>query len=73
VKKQRQILSNLIPQIKPGGYLLYLTCSVFDLENDAQVKWICEQQGLDLIAAKVFNGYAELADSMFGALLRRSG
>jgi 16S rRNA (cytosine967-C5)-methyltransferase len=73
VKKQRQILSNLIPQIKPGGYLLYLTCSVFDLENDAQVKWICEQQGLDLIAAKVFNGYAERADSMFGALLRRSG
>ena len=34
---QRAILTNLFACLKPGGELLYVTCSVFRAENDATV------------------------------------
>ncbi len=30
---QKQIVENIIPYLKPGGHLLYITCSVFKKEN----------------------------------------
>ncbi|MBX2849208.1 MAG: 16S rRNA (cytosine(967)-C(5))-methyltransferase RsmB [Acidiferrobacterales bacterium] len=35
--KQRDILQNLWPLLKSGGYLLYLTCSIFSEENEQQI------------------------------------
>jgi 16S rRNA (cytosine967-C5)-methyltransferase len=37
VQQQRAILAALWPLVKPGGELLYVTCSVFREENDARV------------------------------------
>ena len=34
---QRQILTNLWPMLKPGGRLVYATCSVLPAENEQQV------------------------------------
>ena len=36
---QRKILSNLWKTLKPGGRLLYVTCSVFPEEGENQIKW----------------------------------
>ena len=36
---QRKILTSLWPLIKPGGKLLYVTCSVFPEEGELQAKW----------------------------------
>ena len=35
---QRQILEALWPLLKPGGRLLYCTCSVFKAEGDLQIQ-----------------------------------
>lgn len=35
---QEQILDNLWPQLKPGGYLLYVTCSILKQENVEQMQ-----------------------------------
>lgn len=72
VQKQRRILSNVLPLLKPGGYLLYLTCSVFAAENEAQVYWLSEQQDLERMSTQIFTGYEQRADNMYGALFRRS-
>ena len=37
VETQQNILKNIWPLLKPGGYLLYATCSVFKQENEQQI------------------------------------
>jgi len=35
---QRHLMQNLWPLLKPGGRLLFCTCSIFRAEGDAQVQ-----------------------------------
>lgn len=42
---QAQILDNLWPMLKPGGILLYATCSILREENDHQVRAFIGRQG----------------------------
>ncbi len=37
---QKKIISNVIPHIKAGGYLVYITCSVFGKENEEMIELI---------------------------------
>ncbi len=39
VAEQRRILSALWPLVKPGGELLYVTCSIFPDEGELQARW----------------------------------
>lgn len=66
---QRKILSNVIPYIKPGGHLLYITCSVFKSENEAMVDEIKEKFNLQLLKMEVLKGYDKKADTLFATLL----
>ena len=36
--QQRRLLDALWPLLAPGGHLLYVTCSVFDAENELQIR-----------------------------------
>ena len=40
---QREIISNLWDAIKPGGYLIYSTCTFNTRENEENVKWIIDK------------------------------
>lgn len=68
---QKKIISNVIPQLSAGGYLLYITCSVFKEENEETVKFTRDEFQLELIEMKTFNGYDKKADTMFAALLQK--
>ena len=39
---QKQIVSSLWQTLKPGGRLLYVTCSIFPEEGENQSKWVLE-------------------------------
>ena len=67
---QKKITSNVIAAIKKGGYLLYITCSVFKKENEEVVKFLQEKYPITLVKQEVLKGYDMRADSMFVALLR---
>ncbi|MFO1305407.1 MAG: 16S rRNA (cytosine(967)-C(5))-methyltransferase RsmB [Burkholderiales bacterium] len=41
-EQQRRLLGALWPLLAPGGALLYVTCSVFDAENEQQIKAFVE-------------------------------
>jgi 16S rRNA (cytosine967-C5)-methyltransferase len=47
---QRQLLQTLWPLVRPGGRLLYCTCSVFKAEGDEQVKTFVEHNTEALLA-----------------------
>ena len=44
VARQRAILAAAAPLVRPGGRLVYVTCSVFQDENHAQAAWFLEAQ-----------------------------
>jgi 16S rRNA (cytosine967-C5)-methyltransferase len=71
VSLQRKIVSNVIPHLQPGGYLLYVTCSVFKKENEEMIEFIKQNFNLQLIKMEVLKGYDKKADTMFAALLQK--
>ncbi|MEN9384957.1 MAG: rRNA ((967)-C(5))-methyltransferase RsmB [Pseudomonadota bacterium] len=44
VQQQRRLLLALWPLLKPGGCLLYCTCSLFKAEGASQMQWFLAQQ-----------------------------
>lgn len=66
---QKEIAGNAMNSLKPGGYFLYITCSVFYAENEQNVEWL-KERGLRVIRQKYFRGYKSRADTLFGALLK---
>lgn len=68
---QRKIISNVIPQLLPGGWLVYITCSVFKKENEENIDYIKQNFPLELKQMELLKGYNKKADSMFVALLQR--
>ncbi len=69
---QRKITQNVSKTIQPGGYLLYITCSLFRRENEEIVKQLLEQNhSLELVVQQLMTGYHQKSDTMFAALLRR--
>ncbi len=55
--------------LKPGGYFLYITCSVFRAENEEVVEYLQRSAGLKLEEMRYLTGYLERADSLFAARL----
>jgi len=43
---QREILDNAIGALKPGGILIYSTCTFNDTENEKNVQYLIERHGL---------------------------
>jgi len=71
VAKQKKILSTITATIRPGGYLLYCTCSVFEKENEQQITDFATSSGFKIVKMQLFNGMPQKADSLFGALLQK--
>ncbi len=67
---QQKIVRNIIPAVVEGGYLLYITCSVFKLENEAMISFVEENSTLKLVEQKLIEGYNQKADTMFVALFQ---
>ena len=69
---QKRIASNALKNLIPGGYFLYITCSVFKKENEEVVDCLLQNNSLNLISMKTIDGYSHRADSMFVALMQHS-
>ncbi len=68
---QKQIASNALSYLKPGGRLIYITCSVFKAENEQMVNHLLEHNDLILQEQFLINGISNRADSMFISILRK--
>jgi 16S rRNA (cytosine967-C5)-methyltransferase len=68
---QRAIATNVAARLKPGGRLIYITCSVFTQENEEVVNDVMKATGLTLQHMQIINGVDIHADSMFIAVLRK--
>lgn len=62
---QQSIAGNVVKLLKPGGSLIYITCSVFRGENEEVVAHLEKTTGLKKQEGGVIAGYEKGADSMF--------
>lgn len=87
-KLQKEILRNVVQYVKPGGTLLYSTCTINPAENEEMVRWICEQFPFEEVSVEAFlpKGLTRVSDvgmqflpgvhetdGFFIAKLRRNG
>ena len=52
--RSRRILRNIWPALKPGGFLVYSTCTFNHFENDDTVEWIASELGADILPPQDF-------------------
>ena len=63
--RQREIIEDIWPALKPGGYLIYSTCTFNRMEDEDNVRWIMERFGasvVDLSPAPEWNITGSLTD-----------
>lgn len=70
--RQQEIVSNSVAYLKTDGFFLYITCSVFEKENEAIADFIQQKLKLELIKMELIKGYAKKADTMFAALFKKN-
>lgn len=70
---QQQIVRNALPKLRNNGYFLYITCSVFEAENEAMIPFIERSfPFLKLIEHTAIKGYDVKADTMYAALFKKN-
>ena len=70
--RQKAILCNAAKYLKPGGRIIYITCSVFEAENEAVVRYTGEKTGLAIQSSRLINGVEQGADCLYTATLSRA-
>jgi 16S rRNA (cytosine967-C5)-methyltransferase len=58
--------------VKPNGYLLYITCSVYKNENEEVIHYLQQQTTASIIQQQILIGYTVNADTMFACLLQKN-
>ena len=49
-QRQRRIIKDIWPALKPGGILIYSTCTYNTLENEENVQWIIDNFGAEVLS-----------------------
>ncbi len=73
--RQRRILTDIIPSLRPGGLLVYSTCTFNPSEDEDNVRWIQESYpGFGLLEQRHFYpGDPQAGEGFFIAILRHDG
>ncbi len=73
VNIQRRILNNCWRYVKPGGVLIYSTCTVLKQENDEQVKWFLNgHPEFELVEERKIYPHIDNSDGFFIAKFVRT-
>jgi len=61
-ERQRRILADVWPSLKPGGILIYSTCTFNGAENEQNIKWLSDATGAEPVKADIaaFPGITEI-------------
>lgn len=70
---QQQIVQNTLPKLRVNGYFLYITCSVFEAENEAIIPFVESRfPFMKLVEQTPIKGYELKADTMYAALFKHN-
>jgi 16S rRNA (cytosine967-C5)-methyltransferase len=70
--RQLSIIQNVLPSVAVGGYLVYLTCSVFAGENENNIKQILQSnKNLQLVSEEFCGGIDLQGDFIYRSVLQK--
>ncbi len=70
---QKEILVDVIPALRPGGWLIYSTCTFNRQEDEENIGWL-ENQGFKVIEGpRRFTPLRDGTEGLFMALLKKGG
>lgn len=73
VERQRTILSDVWHALKPGGLLIYSTCTFNRFEDEDNARWICTRLGAELLHERHFLPGRDRGEGFYCAVLRKDG
>ena len=73
VERQRGILSDIWHVLKPGGLLIYSTCTFNRFEDEDNARWICSELGGELLEERHFLPGRDRGEGFYCAAIRKSG
>ena len=69
---QKDILADILPALKPGGFLIYSTCTFNKSENEENVGFLQDVYGLELLGQpRRFMPHREKCEGLFVAVFRK--
>lgn len=68
---QKQITENVWQYLKPGGHLIYITCSVWEQENEAVIQHLCERFKAEVLHREVISTVTQGGDIIFVSVVRK--
>jgi 16S rRNA (cytosine967-C5)-methyltransferase len=71
-EKQRAILRHAAARLKPGGRLIYITCSVFRAENEEVIDAVAQSAGLVPVQGGLINRIDIGGDALFAMELKKA-
>ena len=69
-QRQRDILSDIWPVLKPGGLLIYSTCTFNRFEDEDNARWICDELGGELLMERHFLPGRDRGEGFYVAAIR---
>jgi 16S rRNA C967 or C1407 C5-methylase (RsmB/RsmF family) len=70
-RRQRDILQNIWHTLKPGGLLIYSTCTFNRFEDEDNVRWICDTLGAHLLEERHFLPGRDRGEGFYCAAIRK--
>ena len=72
-QRQRNILSDIWHVLKPGGLLIYSTCTFNRYEDEDNVRWICQEFGGELLMERHFLPGRDRGEGFYVAAIKAPG
>ncbi len=70
-QRQRQIMQDIWHTLKPGGLLIYSTCTFNHFEDEDNARWICETLGAELLEERHFLPGRDRGEGFYCAAIRK--
>ncbi|MCL2407312.1 MAG: 16S rRNA (cytosine(967)-C(5))-methyltransferase RsmB [Defluviitaleaceae bacterium] len=68
---QRRILNNCVRYVKPGGTLLYSTCTLTSEENRKNAAWLTKEHGLTQVSERLLLPHITKSDGFYVAAFEK--
>ncbi len=72
VERQRTILRDIWHTLKPGGLLVYSTCTFNRFEDEDNARWICSELGAELLEERHFLPGRDRGEGFYCAAIRKT-
>ena len=72
-QRQRDILSDIWHVLKPGGLLIYSTCTFNRYEDEDNARWICRELGGELLTERHFLPGRDRGEGFYMAAIKAPG